>query len=111
MGKQMADAHKVEIDTPYLVKPRMPLPGVTARLGDKVRFEITVIADNPLSSGSHTLDRLDNDNTTIESARRRLEKHARKVGYAGIAQIADYDTGECVTFGFGGAAAACDDPR
>lgn len=82
-----------------LRNPRTPNAGAIAdKFGDDTQFEITVIADNPLSSGNYKLARNPESETTIASERERLEGHARKVGYSGIVQIADYVNGECVTF-------------
>lgn len=78
--------------------PRAPKGGTIAEMESDVHLEVTVIADNPLSSCNYKLDYNPAAMASIASERARLEDNARKIGYSGIAQIADYHSGECVTF-------------
>ena len=81
-----------------LKNPRSPKGGAVAEMGSDVHLEITVIADNPLSSCNYTLGYNPLAMVSIAAERARLERNAREIGYSGIAQIADYHSGECVTF-------------
>lgn len=89
--------HTTEIDGIF-VNPRSPQPGAIAKMGDDTHLEVTVIADNPLSSCNYKMARQADGRESIASERARLKDHASKVGYSGIAQIVNYVTGECVTF-------------
>jgi hypothetical protein len=89
--------HKTEIEGIF-IDPRAPKGGAVGEMGDDTHLEITVIADNPLSSCNYKLNYNPAAMVSIAKERSRLENHAKEVGYSGIAQIADYQSGECVTF-------------
>ena len=90
--------HIIEAGIEGFAKPRAPKGGAVAEMGGDTHLEITVIADNPLSSCNYKLNYNPAAMVSIASERARLEDNARKIGYTGIAQIADYHNGECVTF-------------
>lgn len=93
----MINRHQVE-GIQGFNNPLTPEAGALAKTGCDIHLEITVIANNPIHSCNYKIPMKSPLATSIEAERAYLIYSAKKIGYTGMAQIADYKSGECLTF-------------